>query len=169
VEPIAALDDLIGKVGLSDVSHSAAKFDPTELGGLNARTLHMLSFTQVRDRLRVFGIDGDAAFWDAVRGNLEKLSDAEIWWDVVSGDETFASEDSDLIQAAIAHLPPEPWTAATWGEWTKAIAQASGKRGRALFHPLRMALTGREQGPELKALLPLMGHMRVIRRLESAR
>jgi glutamyl-tRNA synthetase len=169
VEPIAALDDLIGKVGLSDVSHSAAKFDPAELGGLNARTLHMLSFAQVEARLRALGIGGDAAFWDAVRGNLEKLSDAAIWWNVVSGDETYGCEDGDLMQVAITHLPPEPWTAATWGDWTKAIAQTSGKKGRALFHPLRMALTGREQGPELKALLPLMGRDRVLRRLESAR
>src|SRR5690606_2800642 len=107
-------------------------------------------------------------FWIAVRGNLTKLSQAQDWWRVVSADDTFTSDDPELMQIALADLPQEPWDTATWGLWTKAVAAASGKKGRALFHPLRLALTGQEQGPELKLLLPFIGRARVLTRLEAA-
>lgn len=169
VEPVEGLGDLMGKVDLADISHSPAKFDPAELNGLNARTLHMLQFEAVADRLAALGIGRQAeAFWLAVRGNLQRFNDAAQWWDVVTSDATFASDDSDLIRVSVAHLPPEPWDETTWSLWTKALSAAAGKKGRALFHPLRMALTGREQGPELKALLPLIGRPRVLARLEAA-
>jgi glutamyl-tRNA synthetase len=168
VEPVTGLNDLFGKVDLAEVSHSAAKFDPAELDALNARTLHMLPFDSVASRLAVLGIEGDAGFWEAVRGNLTRLREAQDWWRVVAGDETFATDDSALIRVASEHLPDEPWDGETWGRWTKAVAAATGKKGRALFHPLRLALTGREQGPELKTLLPLMGRARALRRLTAA-
>lgn len=169
VEPVVDLDALMGKVDLADISHSSAKFDPTELSALNARTLHILAYEKVAARLTALNVDGGAAFWLAVRGNLTRLKDAANWWHVVSGDETFSSDDPELVRAAMAHLPAEPWDHETWSRWTKAVGAATGKKGRALFHPLRLALTGREQGPELKLLLPLIGHTRVLHRLEAAR
>jgi glutamyl-tRNA synthetase len=168
VEPVADLADLMGKVDLTDVSHSAAKFDPAELGALNARTLHMLTFAQVAPRLQALGVAGGEAFWDAVRGNLTRFREAADWWQVVAGDTTFASDDPELLQTAVEHLPPEPWDSGTWPAWTKVVGTASGRKGRALFHPLRLALTGREQGPELKLLLPLIGRARVLQRLQAA-
>ncbi len=72
------------------------------------------------------------------------------------------------MRAALAHLPPEPWSHDTWSQWTKAVGAATGRKGRALYHPLRMALTGREQGPELKLLLPLIGRALALRRLQAA-
>ncbi len=64
-------------------------------------------------------------------------------------------------------MPPEPWDEASWGAWTAAVAAATGAKGRALFHPLRLALTGREHGPELKKLLPLIGRARAFARLNG--
>lgn len=169
VEPIVNLDDLMTKVSLSDISHSPAKFDPAELNGLNARTLHILPFENVADRLTVLGVNNHAeAFWLAVHGNLNRLDDAREWWEVVAGDDTFTCDDSGLVASSIAFLPSEPWNGETWSKFTKAVGAASGKKGRALFHPLRLALTGREQGPELKALLPLIGRAKVLKRLEAA-
>ncbi len=169
VEPVTGLDELIGKIDLSDISHSPAKFDPAELNGLNARTLHILPFAKVADRLMVLGVNRDAeAFWLAVQGNLNRLDDAREWWEVVCCDDTFSSDDPDLVALSIAHLPLEPWDGETWPKFTKAVGSASGKKGRALYHPLRLALTGREQGPELKALLPLIGRAKVLKRLEAA-
>jgi glutamyl-tRNA synthetase len=167
VEPVTGLMELVNKINLTDVSHSSAKFDPAELAALNARTLHILPFEQVVPRLKALGVAGDEAFWIAVRGNLTRFHEAAVWWGVVSGTETFASDDTELVRAAIAHVPPEPWDVETWSTWTKAVSAATGKKGRALFHPLRLALTGREQGPELKLLLPLMGRARAMRRLEA--
>jgi glutamyl-tRNA synthetase len=168
VEPVAGLGDLMNRVDLTDVSQSAAKFDPAELRSLNARTLHLLPFEAVAARLEALGVGGGAAFWAAVRPNLGLFNEVSTWWDVVIGEATFATDDPVLVHAAAAHLPPEPWDGDTWGRWTKAVAVATGKKGRALYHPLRLALTGREQGPELKLLLPLLGRARALRRLEAA-
>jgi glutamyl-tRNA synthetase len=168
VEPVADLADLLGRVDLGDVSHSAAKFDPAELAALNARTLHMLPYDKVAARLSALRIGGGEEFWLAVRSNLTRFAEAAVWWDVVSSDQTFSSDDHELIGVASEHLPAEPFDGDTWSRWTKAVAAATGKKGRALFHPLRLALTGREQGPELKTLLPLIGRARALRRLEAA-
>src|SRR6202011_2726061 len=100
VEPVASLDDLVGKVDLSDVSHSAAKFDPAELAQLNARTLHHMPFEAVADRLAARGIVERAEpFWDAVRGNLAKFSEVAEWWQVIYGPVTpmIAEEDRDFV------------------------------------------------------------------------
>ena len=100
-----------------------------------------------------------------MRGNLRVLSDAQVWWQVVSGTITPVIEDAAFLAKAQALLPPEPWTADTWGEWTNAVKAATGAKGKALFHPLRLALTGAEQGPDLKTLLPLIGRERARARL----
>lgn len=169
VEPVASLDELMDKIDLADISHSPAKFDPLELDALNARTLHMLPFAHVAARLSVLGVNKNSeAFWLAVQGNLHRLDEAREWWEIVSGNDTFTCDDCDLIADSLAHLPPEPWDGETWQKFTKAVGTATGKKGRALYHPLRIALTGREQGPELKALLPLIGRARAFRRLEAA-
>lgn len=168
VEPVADLDDLVNKIELGDISRSPAKFDPAELSGLNARTLHLLSYGKVAERLKQLGAAGGEEFWLAVRGNLARFSEALDWWRVVNTEGVFVSDDPALVRESIAHLPAEPWSVETWPLWTKAVGTAAGKKGRALFHPLRLALTGREQGPELKALLPLIGRSKVLQRLEAA-
>jgi len=169
IEPIQNLEDLAGKVRLADVSHSAAKFDPAELSQLNARTLHQMPYAAAAGRLSALGISGGEAFWDAVRGNLEIFAEAAAWWTLVVGPVTpvVADEDRDFIHAAAKHLPAEPFDADTWGRWTEALKAATGRKGKALFRPLRLALTGQEHGPELKALLPLIGRARAMGRLKS--
>ncbi|HVY57371.1 MAG TPA: glutamate--tRNA ligase [Xanthobacteraceae bacterium] len=168
VEPVAKLNDLIGKVDLADVSHSAAKFDPAELAALNARTLHHMPYLAVASRLAARGIGGGAAFWEAVRGNLAKFSDVDQWWRVVAGPVTplIAEDDRTMMDEAAAHLPSEPWNDGTWTQWTEAVKAATGRKGKSLYRPLRLALTGCEHGPELKALLPLIGRERALCRLE---
>jgi glutamyl-tRNA synthetase len=149
------------------VSHSSARFDEAELAAINARTLHQMPFAAVEKRLAEAGIGGGEAFWNAVRGNLEKFSDCAEWWHVVTGPIAPAADPqgAGVIAAAQKALPDEPWDLATWGRWTDAVKAATGAKGRALFHPLRLALTGREQGPELKTLLPFIGRERAQKRL----
>ena len=113
------------------------------------------------------GVGGGDAFWLAVRGNVRILADAQAWWQVVAGRITPVMEDASLTAEAARLLPPEPWDMATWGAWTNALKAATGAKGRALFHPLRLALTGAEDGPELKALLPLIGRARAATRLRG--
>ena len=111
------------------------------------------------------GIGGGPGFWEAVKGNLTVLSDAKTWWRVVHDDREPAVEDKSLTAAAARLLPPEPWSLETWGQWTNAIKAETGAKGKALFHPLRLALTGQEAGPELKVLLPMIGRARALKRL----
>jgi glutamyl-tRNA synthetase len=169
VRPVSSMEELRDLVDISHVSRSAARFDESELSALTARTLHGLPFETVQARLAEAGIPegGSEAFWLAVRGNLETLADARIWWDVIHAEriEPAGDIDAGFIRQAAALLPQEPWDARTWKAWTDAVKTETGAKGRALFHPLRLALTGKEKGPELAALLPLIGHARVLARL----
>ncbi|HRY06036.1 MAG TPA: glutamate--tRNA ligase [Hyphomicrobiaceae bacterium] len=167
IAPHTSLASLADALDFSHISLSPARFDVTELDGLNARLLHMLDYADVSEQLAQFGIDGGAEFWHAVRGNLEKLADAKIWWQVVAGDITPVIEDRAFLAKAADLLPAEPWSEGTWAAWTKNVKQQTGAKGRALFHPLRLALTGREAGPELKTLLPLIGRDRALARLSA--
>jgi glutamyl-tRNA synthetase len=160
---IGAVTDLTGLVHTFDISHfgrSTPKFDPEELVRLNAKLLHEMPLSAVAERLKDWSIDADEAFWLAVRGNLELLSDAEAWWTICRRSLSPVIEDADFAQQAAGLLPEEPWDADTWKSWTQAVQAATGRKGKTLFHPLRLALTGREDGPELKTLLPLIGRQR---------
>ena len=113
-------------------------------------------------------MSGDEAFWNAIRTNLTPVADTVEWWKVVTGPMNPVIEDPALLEAAAEALPPEPWDGSTWKAWTDAVKAATGRKGRELFMPLRLALTGRSDGPELARLLPLIGPDRVSRRLRGA-
>jgi glutamyl-tRNA synthetase len=170
VRPLPSLDALAELVDLSKISRAPARFDPAELDGLNARLLHETPFQAVANRLAALGIGGGEAFWLAVRGNLVRLKDAAVWWRVVAGDIDLPPrcDDAALLRQAAALLPPEPWSDTTWSGWTAAVKAQTGASGKRLFLPLRLALTGLDHGPELRALLPLIGRGRALQRLEAA-
>jgi glutamyl-tRNA synthetase len=165
IEPHASLDELAAMFDFDKISSASARFDLEELKSLSARLLHKLPYSAVSQRLRELGVADGPEFWEAVHGNLAVLSDARQWWDTIAGELTPKSEDKDLTQKAAALLPAEPWDDTTWDVWIAALKAATGRKGRALFHPLRLALTGREDGPELKALLPLIGRAKAESRL----
>jgi glutamyl-tRNA synthetase len=169
VRPIASLESLAETFELSQISLAPARFDPAELTALSARTLHETPFARVAGRLAAIGVEGDTAeaFWGAVRGNLTKFSEAADWWTVVKGPTAPVIEDPEFLALAAAELPAEPWDAGVWSRWTAALKRVAGRKGRELFHPLRLALTGREQGPELAALLPLIGRAKAMDRLSG--
>jgi glutamyl-tRNA synthetase len=167
VRPVSSLDELAGLVDLAHVSRAPAKFDEHELETLSARTLHQLDFAVVAERLRGLGIPASEPFWLAVRGNLARLSDARDWWRVVEGPVAPLVTDKDFAAMAASLLPAEPFDQTTWKSWTQAVAAETGARGKALFMPLRQALTGLDHGPELAALLPLIGREKALRRLRG--
>ena len=167
IVPHTSLATLAEAFDPARISPSPARFDVSELDSLNARLLHMLEFSDVSERLAAMGIPAGENFWLAVRGNLARLSDANDWWQVVDGEVVPVIEDGAFLQRAADLLPPEPWDQETWGAWTSVVKKETGAKGRALFHPLRLALTGREAGPELKALLPLIGRERALKRLRG--
>ncbi len=149
---------------ISHISRSAARFDTRQLLAMNHKLLAQTPYADVADRLPKGATE---AFWLAIRGNIELLSEARLWHNVTDGDiipPVQEGEDGFLKEAA-SLLPPEPWDETTWKAWTTAVREKTGRSGKALFHPLRLALTGEEQGPELRDLLPLIGRSRALARL----
>ena len=167
VAPHPSLHELIVRFAFGKLSRAPARFDVQELRALNAKLLHSLPYEIVAPRLLAMGVTGGEAFWLAVRSNLAILSDASGWWQVVAGPLHPVIADAALCDEAAALLPPEPWDATTWERWAADVKRATGTKGKALFQPLRLALTARDHGPELKLLLPLIGRARAIARLEG--
>src|SRR6202012_4316378 len=128
---------------------------------------HRAPYAAVADRLASLGVAGPEAepLWLAVRGNLSRLDDAAIWRQVAEGDVAPIVEDADYLSLAASCAPEPPWDQSTGGAWTRRLRELTGRKGRALFHPLRLALTGQEAGPELALLLPLIGRPKPMARL----
>jgi len=168
VDLAADMSELAAEFTFERISRASPRFDPRELDHLNAKLLHGLDWNGVQGRFNALGVEGASpAFWDAVKGNLTRFAQVAEWWDVVNGSCPPVIEDAGFIATALPLLPPEPWSVETWGQWTNAVKDATGTKGKTLYHPLRLALTGRENGPELKNLLPLMGREKVVARLNG--
>ena len=158
IEGFNTLQPLIDSFDFSKFSRGTPKFDPNELTRLNSKILHETPFDHVNVRLALMGMpELDEAFWNVARKNITKLSEIKDWWHVAKGPVTPVIEDYDFITQAAALLPPAPWTRDTWGQWSNAVKDKTGRKGKQLFMPLRQALTGMEHGPELADLLLLIG------------
>ncbi len=160
VEVRGSLDEIAAGFELSQFGAAPTRFDAADLRPLTARVVAGLPYQAVADQLRELGVP-DAlapAFWEAVRENLETRAEAARWWALCrDGAEPLVDdEDRDFVNQALAMLPPPPRDENTWSEWTGALRKATGRKGRALFMPLRKALTGMEQGPDMGRLLPLL-------------
>jgi glutamyl-tRNA synthetase len=160
------LDELAARVELAEFGRAAARFDDTELRALNAKLVRGLPFSTVRARLAGLGLgDAPEAFWIAVRANVATVSEARDWWRIVTGPVSPVIEDTDFVGQAAELLPPGGWDDTTWTSWTRAIKGVTKVEGAPLFKRLRLALTGLDHGPEMRALLPLIGPERVKARL----
>jgi len=166
VEALSEMDKLVDRFDPKSVTKSSAKFDPSELDSLNRKIVHQLEYSEVEERLASIDVGGGEAFWNAVRGNLEKLRDAKQLWEIVENAKPVVSEeDREFIDLARSLLPNEEFSLDTWGTWLAEIKGASDRKGKGLFMPLRKALTGMEHGPELDKILPLIGRERTLARL----
>ena len=168
IEPFTQMESLTGAFDIARFGRASPKFSEEDLWHLNARVLHGLSFEAVKGWLAEMGMpDFDAALWSAVQPNLEKREDAKLWHAICRGDVSPVIEDGDFLHQAAELLPSEPWDETTWSAWTDAVKEATGRKGKDLFKPLRLALTGLDHGPELKALLPLIGREKALARLDG--
>jgi glutamyl-tRNA synthetase len=159
------LDSLLVDFDISRFGRSPPRFDLTELEQLNAHVLHEMPFEIAEPRLRDMGIDAEEELWRALRSSLTRFDDIKVWWNVCRRPLTPLIEDAGFLRIAAQNLPAEPWGEDTFRDWVRALQAATGRQGRLLFHPLRLALTGRASGPDLQALLPLLGRARVEARL----
>ncbi len=166
VEPLLDPAPLLEAFDFAHFGRAPARFDERELAQVNARIVHQLPFEAVADRLPA-GID--AAVWEAIRPNLETVAGAADWWQVIEGpvDAPAAGEDAGYLAQAAEVARTIDWTGDPWHALTAALKEATGRKGKPLFLPLRRALTGRDHGPDMAALLPLIGRERAIARLDS--
>ena len=165
VEPIVDRTVLIETFDLAHFGRAPARFDEAELARLNATVIHQLPFEHVAARLPE-GM-GEAA-WQAIRPNLERVADAADWWRVVTGPVELPAFDDETRAYFAEAVRLLAWGEDPWGMLTNALKEATGRKGKALFHPLRLALTGRESGPDMHALLPLIGEAEARARLQRA-
>ena len=167
VEPVADMAPLIAGFDFSRFGRAPARFDEAELAQLNARILHQTPFEAVADRLPS-GM-GEAE-WEAVRPNLHTVAEAADWWQVIEGpvEAPEPAEDDQVYLTQAAEVAGQiDWSSDPWHALTAVLKDATGRKGKTLFLPLRLALTGRAQGPDMAALLPLIGRERTIARLNG--
>ncbi|HET7409033.1 MAG TPA: glutamate--tRNA ligase [Paracoccaceae bacterium] len=162
-QPVGVVTDvaeLIAGFDLGRFGASPTRFDAEELGQHSARTLRALPLEAVAGRLGGIGVPDAVAprFWAAIGPNLERFDEAAEWWALCHDGARPALPDEDraYVQQALAMLPPRPWDETTWKTWTASVKAATGRKGKALYLPLRRALTGRDTGPEMAALMPLL-------------
>ncbi|WP_226625791.1 glutamate--tRNA ligase [Alloyangia pacifica] len=160
VELRLSLDEIAEDFELSQFGAAPTKFDEQDLYPLTARKLHQLPLEAVAPQLIEIGVPAEKQelFWGVARDNITTRKDIPGWWALFrdGAEPLIADEDREFIAEAMALLPEGPYTRDTWGEWTKTVKEATGRKGKGLFMPLRKALTGLERGPEMADVLPLL-------------
>ena len=160
VELASSMQDLVEGFEVGSFGAAPTKFDAEDLFPLTRQHVQSLPFEAVKARIAALGVPEEKAelFWSVAKGNITVLADLAEWWSLFRDGATplVADEDREFVAAALAMLPAQPWTQATWGDWTTAVKEATGRKGKGLFMPLRKALTGRENGPEMADVMPLL-------------
>ncbi|SMX31513.1 glutamate--tRNA ligase [Actibacterium lipolyticum] len=160
IELCSTMDELIEGFDISNFGAAPTKFDVNDLFPLTARHLHAQPLSAVADDVAALGVPADKAeaFWGVVKENITVKADMAEWWDLFQNGTTplVEDEDKDFIAQAFEMLPEPPYTSESWGQWTAAVKEATGRKGKGLFMPLRKAVTGRQRGPEMADVLPLL-------------
>jgi glutamyl-tRNA synthetase len=160
VELAGSMEELVEGFDAGSFGAAPTKFDAEDLFPLTRHHVQALPFAAVKERVLALGVPEAEAerFWTVAKGNITVLSDLEGWWQLFrDGAEPVLDEgDRDFVRQALALLPAQPWTTETWGQWTQAVKEATGRKGKDLFRPLRRALTGRDAGPEMADVMPML-------------
>lgn len=160
VELRTEMESLIDGFDINKFGSAPTKFDVKDLFPLTGRYLQTLEFEVVAQRIAAVGVPEDQAerFWAVTCENIESLHDLEGWWAMFrdGAEPVIEDEDKDFVADAMAMLPEMPFDDGTWSSWTADVKEKTGRKGRGLFRPLRLALTGQESGPEMAAVMPLL-------------
>ena len=170
VVPAQTMQEIIDGFDMARLGRAPARFDSEDVTRLNARILHETPYAVVAERLVEIGAPAQVEFWETMRGNIEKFADMQDIMALINGPITpvVETDDADYIAQARALLPDAPLDTESWSDWTGRLKDETGRKGRALFMPLRMALTGQSHGPEMQHLLYHIGYDEAVARLEAA-
>lgn len=167
VEARASIDELAEEFAFEKIGRAPARFDPEELKRVNAALLHQMDYAAVKARLSALEADKGEGFWTAVRANISLLPEVRVWAHIVDGPIEPFVPDASFASAAAEVLPQGAYDGSSWSAFTNAVKEKTGAKGKALFMPLRQALTGLDHGPEMAALFPLIGEERARKRLQG--
>ena len=181
-----AISSLLSKVGTSDpveikkeiktiildfdinkFGKSKSKFDKNELSILNSKIYQLIDFEEINEDLNKMNISITKEFWNLIRGNIALLKNVKDWWDICFGTIHSIIENQDFLDTALEVLPIDQFNEKTWSTWTKKLSQVTGKKGKELYMPLRLCLTGQNKGPEMADLILMMGRDKIIKRLSN--
>ncbi len=162
IEPFYSLEELAQTLDFTKIGRAQPKFDEEELKHFNLKYIRHLPYANVAGR-----INGSEDFWNKVRANLNTVEDFNLWNNICNGEVQPIMEETSVTDAGAELLPSEPWNDETFNLWMNEIKAKTAKKGKELFHPIRKALTGLDNGPELKVLLPLIGYDKVLKRLKG--
>ena len=164
VELRMSLDEIADGFDLGQFGAAPTKFDAEDLWPLTRERNQRLPFADVKDRIASLGVPAEKAerFWAVASKNIVKLDDLAHWWALCrdGADPVIADEDRDFVAQALALLPEPPFAETTWADWTEQVKAVTGRKGKGLFMPLRLALTGEKSGPEMADLMPLLERVR---------
>lgn len=167
INTFKSLNDIADRINLNQVARAPARFSMNQLSKLNSDILSQLDNKIISERLSIKNINFDEKIWNVIKSNIENLSEYEKWDKIIKGSIKTDNLDSDFMKLAESLLPHEPWDEDTWGKWISSIKEVSDKKGKDLFLPLRMAITGQSYGPELKNIILLMGYDKIKYRLSG--
>ena len=160
IELCSTMEELVEGFDISTFGSAPTKFDVDDLLPLTARVNQALPFADVAPRIAALGVPDDQAerFWAVTRENISVLDDLGPWWTMMrdGAEPVIDDEDAEFVAQAMELLPDAPFSEDTWANWTAAVKEATGRKGRGLFMPLRKALTGQAHGPDMSTLLPLL-------------
>lgn len=169
IEAIASIDKLIEGFDIEKFGHSAVNYDFEELLQLNHKLISNMSYSEIKSNLAENNIEIDENFWLSVRGNINKVSDLKEWIEVCKDtiSPEISGENREFLDLACELLPSGEWDSSTWNNWINSLKEKTKRSGKLLFMPIRLALTGKEDGPELKQMMPLIGREKVSKRLKG--
>lgn len=162
-----SIQQIIDEFRLDTISTSPGRIETDVLKALNKKQVQKFEYDEVKTRLDKIDTNIDQKFWNTIKGNLDTVEDVAAWTDVVFKNNSFETEDKDYINLALELMPDEPWDDQTWTIWTNAIKERTGRKGRELFLPLRLAFTGLTHGPEMKLLIQLIGRNKILERTKN--
>ena len=167
IEIFRDINQIISDFDISKFGKSKPKFDKNELRGLNSKFFKMLDFSDISNQLKKFNFKISSDFWELVKGNIENLEELELWWNIIYGNIEPKYNDENFLNTALETLPEGNFDKNTWTNWTSILMEETGRKGKELYNPLRMCLTGQNKGPEMATLVFLMGRVKVLERLTN--
>ena len=167
IKTFKSLNDIADKIDMSQVARAPARFSINQLSRLNSDILTQLDIRIISERLKGDGIMFDEGIWNVIKSNIKNISEYKDWDKIIKGSIKVDNLDGSFMKLAENLLPPEPWGDGTWGDWIARIKESSDKKGKDLFLPLRRAITGLSDGPELKNIILLMGYDKIKDRLSG--